>query len=816
MLDVCLTTLLKSESVDLEVIVVLNGCDEELPAVAQASDRVHVISAEQPVGFSAANNLGTDWAEANLRRPDYYYFINNDTRSEVDSLALQAAALETDPEAAVVGPTLLIDWAPDYLNSLCLNVTEDAWGWDEGIGISIADYGALPDRRYVLAVTGSAILVDAAVHAEIGGWTVLYDYYFEDIDLCLKVRGAGYEVVHEPAAVVGHHVSATMTLESDFKVYLFYRNRLLVALVHWPLRMLAGLLRFAVVDEILRRPKEETETRRKALFGALKKLPRALLARWRFRGRKDWVAMLRPQGSVPVITLPEKPTEAEPGLEEVDSFAEAWAVLEGFDSAVDDRRRVMIFGCSPLPFENQRMNFAPGFRTWQFAKSLSRDGHAVCVVAMRIPGSYGDDLPPVESHLEAGVRVFTMDEDSFRRPNVVESAVAAFRPDVIIGCSSTVPASRAAEVAGSRPVWIDFFGDLMAEAQARLEVYPDGDLRAYRDVLVELLGRGDCFSVVSERQRFNAIGQLGLVGRLNRETIGTDLVHTIPCCVGDDGGSVLRESSSVVDDEFDADDFVVLWSGGFNTWCDVDTLFDGVEQAMSANGSIRLLVTGGAIHGHDDRTYPGFLDRVGRSEYRERFIIKGQIEANQLAAYVERADVGIVTERRLLERTLGSSGRILNWVEVGLPVICTANSEVGSELKDHDLASIYRVGDPEDLSQTILEVASAPEAARDRATRGRRHALEHWSVSATTTPLRRWVRAGGRSPDAESENPLSVVSMLGSNQRLTETLVELDEERANYHQLRSELGLIHQSRMWKIWMLYLKFSGMIRFRGGSS
>lgn len=816
MLDVCLTTLLASESVDLEVIVVLNGCDEELPSVAQTSSRVHVISAEQPVGFSAANNFGTDWAAANLGKPDYYYFINNDTRSEPDSLALQVAALEADPKAAVAGPTLLIDWAPSYLNSLGLNVTDDAWGWDEGIGISLADYGPLPGRRSVLAVTGSAILVDAAVHAEIGGWTVLYDYYFEDIDLCLKVRGAGYEVVHEPAAVVGHHVSATMTLESDFKVFLFYRNRLLIALVHWPLRMLAGLLRFAVVDEILRRPKEETETRRKALFGALKKLPRALILRWRHRGRRDWVAMLRPQGSVPVITLPEKPTDTGPVHDAVESPAETWAALATFDPPEDGGRRVMVLGCSPLPFENQRMNFAPGFRTWQFADPLSRDGHAVCVVAMRIPGSCADGLPPIESHIEDAVRVFTLDEDSFRRPGVIESAVAAFQPDVIIGCSSTAPALRAAEVAEGRPLWIDFFGDLMAEAQARLEVYPDGDLRGYRDVLVELLGRGDGFSVVSERQRFNAIGQLGLVGRLNRETIGTDLVHTIPCSVWDKSEPISRNSPPSVDDEFAADDFVVLWSGGFNTWCDVDTLFDGVERAMSEDGSIRLLVTGGAIPGHDDRTYPRFLDRVAASEYGDRFVIKGQIEANRLAAYVERADVGIVTERRLLERSLGSSGRILNWVHSGLPVICTAVSELGSELEAHDLASIYSVGDAEDLSRTILGVASAPEAARDRARRGRRHALDHWSASATTAPLREWVESGARSPDAESENPLSVASMLGSNRQLTEALAELAEERARFHQLRAELGSIHHSRMWKVWMLYLKLSGLFRIRGKSS
>ncbi len=289
MLDVCLRTLLSSESVDLEVIVVLNGCDEELPSVAHESNRVHVISAEQPVGFSAANNLGTDWAAVNLGKPDYYYFINNDTRSEVDSLALQVAALKSDPEAAAVGPTLLIDWAPDHLNSLCLNVTDDAWGWDEGIGISLADYGPLPGCRRVAAVTGSAMLVDAEVHRRVGGWTELYDYYFEDIDLCLKIRGAGFDVIHEPAAVVGHHVSATMTLESDHKLFLFWRNRLLLAMVHWPLGLLARLLKIAVVDEILRRPGAESALQRRAMAGALRKLPKAISARWRFGGKKNWV-----------------------------------------------------------------------------------------------------------------------------------------------------------------------------------------------------------------------------------------------------------------------------------------------------------------------------------------------------------------------------------------------------------------------------------------------------------------------------------------------------------------------------------------------
>ena len=307
MLEVCLRTLLASTDVDLEIVVVLNGCDEDLPRITESSEKVHVISTGEPVGFSDANNVGVGWAKTNLGDADYYYFVNNDTRSEPDALALQVEALDADDRAAVAGPTLIIEWAPDHLNSLGLNVTDDAWGWDEGLGISLEDYGALPGRREVTAVTGSAMLVDVEVYDRVRGWTVLYDYYFEDIDICLKVRGKGYTVIHEPTAVVGHHVSATMTLESDHKVYLFYRNRLLLSLVHWPLGLLGSVLKFAVVDEVIRRPRSETETRRKALWGALRKLPRALFMRLRHRGRKDWVDLLVPRGSTPVITLPEKP-----------------------------------------------------------------------------------------------------------------------------------------------------------------------------------------------------------------------------------------------------------------------------------------------------------------------------------------------------------------------------------------------------------------------------------------------------------------------------------------------------------------------------
>ena len=50
--------------------------------------------------------------------------------------------------------------------------------------------------------------------------------------------------------------------------------------------------------------------------------------------------------------------------------------------------RILLFGLSPLPFENERRMYGPGIRTWQFAKPLVDDGHDVRLITMQIGGAY--------------------------------------------------------------------------------------------------------------------------------------------------------------------------------------------------------------------------------------------------------------------------------------------------------------------------------------------------------------------------------------------------------------------------------------------
>ena len=307
-LRVAVESLLASTHVELQVVVVENGCDEELPRVVQDSDNVHVVRAPAPLGFSAANNLGVAWARENLGEAHFYYFVNNDTESTPDALARLIAAIEARPVAAMAGPTLLILGADDHYNSLGINVTEDGWGWDEAIGQRIADYGLPPPSRQVLTVTGSALLVDAPVFHAIGGWTEVYEYYFEDIDLGIKVWKAYREVIHAPEAIVRHQISATMGDGTERKDFLFWRNRLVLAIVHWPVGLLLATFRRAL-GEIFDRRRADRPVLRRAMLQALRRLPTLLRCRWRWRGPAVWRQFLVPAGSVPVITLPE----IEPG-----------------------------------------------------------------------------------------------------------------------------------------------------------------------------------------------------------------------------------------------------------------------------------------------------------------------------------------------------------------------------------------------------------------------------------------------------------------------------------------------------------------------
>ncbi|MES1240758.1 MAG: methyltransferase domain-containing protein [Acidobacteriota bacterium] len=319
LLDFCLRSLLAARGAAVEIVVVSNACQEPLPERIETDPRLHLLRLEISVGFSEANNRGVAWAREHLGEPDHWFFVNNDAVVEPDTLLRLAEAVEAAPRGGIAGPRLQIWGAEDHLNSLGLNVTAAGEAWDEGIGLALADYGPLPIRREVLAVTGSALLIRAATLREVGGWSQIYGYYMEDIDLCLKAWSYGWAVVHDPDAVASHAISATADQISDFKRFHSWRNQFVLLFAHWPLReLLRGAPRLAASQlriqwlRLRHGCRDDARLQRRIWIGALRLLPAALAQRRQSGGHRNWIRFLRKPGTVPVIRLPAIPPGRRP------------------------------------------------------------------------------------------------------------------------------------------------------------------------------------------------------------------------------------------------------------------------------------------------------------------------------------------------------------------------------------------------------------------------------------------------------------------------------------------------------------------------
>lgn len=414
--------------------------------------------------------------------------------------------------------------------------------------------------------------------------------------------------------------------------------------------------------------------------------------------------------------------------------------------------RVLVAGLCPLPYENTLQSYGPGIRTWQFAWSLARAGHEVRLLAMRTPGAYGEALPSPE--VRGDVTVERVSDVAFLDPATLRRTIREFRPDALVG-ASLYGSAAVARAGTSLPFWADQFGHVMAEAQAKAAVEGRNWPVAYAwSLLRPVLRSADRLSVVSERQRYGAIGELGAVGRLTAETCGYEFTAVIPCALVPPGESPppppAAEGRLVRGIRVPENAFVVLWSGSLNVWTDMDTIARGLEAAMSRESRIHFVATGGAVPGLDIATWKRFEERVKGSPHRERFHLEGWVPAGQIARYVDEADIGILADRPIYEGLLGSKNRLVQWMGAGLPVLYNRIGDLGDLLEVRRLGLTFPPGDASALTERLLWATGHAAELRDLAARARDVALGELTFEKTTHELVNWVGEPRHAPDAGS------------------------------------------------------------------
>ncbi|MCA1668618.1 MAG: glycosyltransferase family 2 protein [Thermomicrobia bacterium] len=193
----------------LEVWVVDNGSTDGTAAmVATAFPWVRLIACDDNPGFAAGNNRA-------LRRAtgDVCILLNPDTELQDAALTTLAAYLRAHPAVGVVGPRLLnpdgtlqsAGFAPPSL----FQVWYDLVPWPRRLYPSHLNgrYPNAPtDTPYAVGFPlGACLAVRRDVLERIELLDESYGMYMEELDLCARVRAAGYAVQILPTVAVTHH-----------------------------------------------------------------------------------------------------------------------------------------------------------------------------------------------------------------------------------------------------------------------------------------------------------------------------------------------------------------------------------------------------------------------------------------------------------------------------------------------------------------------------------------------------------------------------------------------------------------------------------
>jgi GT2 family glycosyltransferase len=212
-----------------EVILVDNASADDVPAVMDgAAAMTKVLKLERNRGFAAAVNAGVE----HVRTP-YVAILNDDTEPWPEWLAELVASIDRHPRAAAVASRVLRHDDPAVLDGAGDELTRSLKAYRRGQGER--DGPAFDVERQVFSASGTACLWRADVFRELGGFDEDFFAYYEDVDLGLRARLAGWECWYAPKAVVLHHGGVTARANAqEFESYHAVRNRWLMTLKNVP------------------------------------------------------------------------------------------------------------------------------------------------------------------------------------------------------------------------------------------------------------------------------------------------------------------------------------------------------------------------------------------------------------------------------------------------------------------------------------------------------------------------------------------------------------------------------------------------------
>ncbi len=203
-----------------------NSSDDSIGFLANNYPHLRLIKNASNLGFAEGYNTVLKQVEA-----DYYILLNSDIEVTPNWIAGVIDFMEKDKSIAACQPKIL-----SYHNKFLFEYAGAAGGFIDKLGYPFCrgrlfqtlekDVEQYNNTVEIFWASGACLFIRAELFHQQGGFDEDFFAHMEEIDLCWRLKNAGYKIFYYPYSTIYHIGGATLDKMSPQKTFLNFRNNL--------------------------------------------------------------------------------------------------------------------------------------------------------------------------------------------------------------------------------------------------------------------------------------------------------------------------------------------------------------------------------------------------------------------------------------------------------------------------------------------------------------------------------------------------------------------------------------------------------------
>ncbi|NOZ34444.1 MAG: glycosyltransferase family 2 protein [Chlorobi bacterium] len=224
-----------SQSEENQIIVADNGSsDNSVSFLKEKFPEVKLLLFDKNYGFTGGYNKALQQIDA-----EYFILLNSDVEVSENWITPIIELMDKDKTIAAAMPKII-----SYHNNKKFEYAGASGGFIDKFGYPFCrgrilehteeDKAQYNDVRDILWASGAAMFVRADLYKQFGGLDDDFFAHMEEIDLCWRLKNAGYRIIVNPNSLVYHVGGGTLPNNNPHKIYLNFRNNLFLLLKNLP------------------------------------------------------------------------------------------------------------------------------------------------------------------------------------------------------------------------------------------------------------------------------------------------------------------------------------------------------------------------------------------------------------------------------------------------------------------------------------------------------------------------------------------------------------------------------------------------------